>query len=195
MHQGGKPVRLRLQSTARELPAGWSANVIGEIPGRERRNEIVLLGAHLDSWDLGQGAVDDGAGVAIVVEAARLIAKLERKPARTMRVVLFANEEFGLSGAREYARQSPMRSCAATSSRWKRTSAPGPVWRIDSQVAPEAVGVDRNACARCLKPLSMSRPASNTAHGGSDLGPLRAPACRCWICRWTRRTTSTCTTR
>ena len=100
----GKPVRLRVKSTARELPATWSANVIGEIPGTERANEIVLLGAHLDSWDLGQGAIDDGAGVAIVIEAARLIGRLERKPARTVRVVLFANEEFGLSGANEYAR-------------------------------------------------------------------------------------------
>ena len=76
-------MRLRLKSTARELPPAWSANVIGEIPGTERANEIVLLGAHLDSWDLGQGAIDDGAGVAIVVEAARLIGSLERKPART----------------------------------------------------------------------------------------------------------------
>src|SRR6185295_359248 len=82
----GKPVRVRVKSTARELPATWSANVIGEIPGTERANEIVLLGAHLDSWDLGQGAIDDGAGVAIVIEAARLIGRLERKPARTVRL-------------------------------------------------------------------------------------------------------------
>jgi carboxypeptidase Q len=102
--KANKQVRLRLKSTARDLPPAWSANVIGEIPGAERNNEIVLLGAHLDSWDLGQGALDDGAGVAIIIEAARLIAKLERKPARTIRVVLFANEEFGLSGAKEYAR-------------------------------------------------------------------------------------------
>ena len=60
--QPGKPVRMRVKSTARELPPAWSANVVGEIPGRERPQEIVLLAAHLDSWDLGHGAIDDGAG-------------------------------------------------------------------------------------------------------------------------------------
>ena len=119
-----KSLRLRLKSTARELPAAWSANVIGEIPGRDRANEIVLLGAHLDSWDITPGALDDGAGVAIVIEAARLIGRLERKPSRTVRVVLFANEEFGLSGATGICTLESPRSCHATSSRWKRISAP-----------------------------------------------------------------------
>src|SRR5262245_34664666 len=133
----GKPVRLRVRSTARELPPMWSANVIGEIPGRERPNEIVLLGAHLDSWDLAQGAIDDGAGVAIVVEAARLIGKLERRPARTIRVVLFANEEFGLSGAKEYARligEEHNKHVIAM----EADSGTGPVFRLESQVAAEA---------------------------------------------------------
>ena len=167
----GKPVRLRVKSTARELPATWSANVIGEIPGSERANEIVLLGAHLDSWDLGQGAIDDGAGVAIVVEAARLIGRLERKPARTVRVVLFANEEFGLSGAREYARlvgDEAARHVLAA----EADLGGGAVWRIQSLVAPAAVtAVD--AIREALKPLGLE-PGSNEARGGSDLGPLRA---------------------
>lgn len=167
----GKPVRLRVKSTARELPATWSANVIGEIPGTERANEIVLLGAHLDSWDLGQGAIDDGAGVAIVVEAARLIGRLERKPARTVRVVLFANEEFGLSGAREYARlvgDEAARHVLAA----EADLGGGAVWRIQSLVAPAAVpAVD--AIREALKPLALE-PGSNEARGGSDLGPLRA---------------------
>ena len=167
----GKPVRLHVTSTARELPASWSANVIGEIPGSERPNEIVLLGAHLDSWDLGQGAIDDGAGVAIVIEAARLIARLERKPARTVRVVLFANEEFGLSGAREYARLAGdeiARHVLAV----EADLGGGAVWRVQSQVAPEAVpAVD--AIREALKPLSLEA-GGNEAHGGSDIGPLRA---------------------
>lgn len=167
----GKPVRLRVKSTARELPATWSANVIGEIPGAERANEFVLLGAHLDSWDLGQGAIDDGAGVAIVVEAARLIGKLDRKPARTVRVVLFANEEFGLSGANEYARlvgDEAARHVLAA----EADLGAGAVWRVQSLVAPPAVpAID--AIREVLKPLALET-GGNDAHGGSDLGPLRA---------------------
>jgi carboxypeptidase Q len=167
----GKPVRLRVKSTARELPATWSANVIGEIPGTERANEIVLLGAHLDSWDLGQGAIDDGAGVAIVIEAARLIGRLERKPARTVRVVLFANEEFGLSGANEYARligDEAARHVLAI----EADLGAGAVWRVQSKVEPAAVpAVD--AIREALKPLALEA-GENEAHGGSDIGPLRA---------------------
>ena len=167
----GKPVRMRVKSTSRELPATWSANVIGEIPGVERPNEIVLLGAHLDSWDLGQGAIDDGAGVAIVIEAARLIGRLERKPARTVRVVLFANEEFGLSGAREYARLAGDEAAHHIIAAEADLGA-GAVYRIQSRVAPEAApAID--AIREALKPLALEA-GSNEARGGADLGPLRA---------------------
>ncbi|HEY5809592.1 MAG TPA: M20/M25/M40 family metallo-hydrolase [Povalibacter sp.] len=164
----GKPVRMKLRSTARELPPAWSANVIGEVPGNDRGNEVVLLGAHLDSWDVGQGAVDDGAGVAIVAEAARLIARLN--PSRTVRVVLFANEEFGLSGAREYARlagDEVGRHVIAM----EADLGQGPVWRLDSRVAPEM----QPAIAEILKalePINVAAGESNTS-GGSDLRPLR----------------------
>ncbi|MGH8175950.1 MAG: M20/M25/M40 family metallo-hydrolase [Steroidobacter sp.] len=167
----GKPVRLRLKSTARELPPSWSANVIGEIPGRTRPNEVVLLGAHLDSWDLGQGALDDAAGVAIVMEAARLIRKLERPPARTIRVVLFANEEFGLSGAREYARLAGDEAAHHVIA-MESDLGEGPVWRIQSQVAPEHVG-SISAIRDALQPLAIEL-GGNTSQGGADLGPLRA---------------------
>jgi carboxypeptidase Q len=166
--KANKQVRLRLKSTARDLPPAWSANVIGEIPGTERANEIVLLGAHLDSWDLGQGALDDGAGVAIVVEAARLIAKLDRKPARTIRVVLFANEEFGLSGAKEYARLIGDEHAKHVLA-MEADSGIGPVWRLESQVAPEALG----ALEKMRNALGIE-PGENTASGGSDLGPIRS---------------------
>ncbi|HKE95537.1 MAG TPA: M20/M25/M40 family metallo-hydrolase [Povalibacter sp.] len=168
--QSGKTVRMRLRSTSRDLPPVWSANVIGEIPGTDRANEIVLLGAHLDSWDLGPGAVDDGAGVAIVSEAARLIAKLHRKPSRTIRIVLFANEEFGLSGAREYARligDEAARHVLAM----EADLGQGPVWRVESRVANDALP----AVAEMLKvlaPLGIER-GDNETSGGSDLRPLR----------------------
>jgi Zn-dependent M28 family amino/carboxypeptidase len=169
--------QLRLKSTARDLPPVWSANVIGEIPGAGRADEIVLLGAHLDSWDLGQGALDDGAGVAIVVEAARLISKLERRPARTIRVVLFANEEFGLSGATEYARQIGDEHAKHVLA-MEADFGIGPVWRLASQVAPEALGaVEKMRIAMQPKAGTdeiVVEPGENTASGGADLRPLRA---------------------
>src|SRR5436190_1486191 len=99
----GGPVTFHLQLGARDLPQEDSANVVGEIPGSELPQEVVLLGAHLDSWDPGTGALDDGAGVAVVVETAHRLAALPKPLRRTVRVVLYANEEFGLSGARAYA--------------------------------------------------------------------------------------------
>ena len=100
--ESGKPVRLRIRSSSRDLPQARSANVVGEIPGTDLANEIVILGAHLDSWDPGVGALDDGAGVAIMMGVAKLIKELDVKPRRTIRVVLFANEEFGTSGSLAY---------------------------------------------------------------------------------------------
>lgn len=97
------PVRVHLVLTPKFESEVESANVVGEVPGRERPGEIVLLGAHLDSWDLATGAVDDAAGCAIVMDAARIIAAAPRAPRRTVRVVLFMNEEMGLSGGRAYA--------------------------------------------------------------------------------------------
>ena len=97
------PTRVRVA-----LDCGWngdatSANVIGEITGSKRPQEIVLIGGHLDSWDPGTGAIDDGAGVAITMAAATLIGQLPKHPARTIRVVAFANEERGLYGGNAYA--------------------------------------------------------------------------------------------
>lgn len=97
------PVRVKVVLGCSELPDAESSNVIAEVRGREKPQEIVLISAHLDSWDVGTGAHDDGAGVAMVMEAARLIAKLPKAPRRTVRVVLFMNEENGLRGARAYA--------------------------------------------------------------------------------------------
>ncbi len=98
----GSEVRLRLEMEAETLPDAPSANVIGEIRGREKPGEIVVMGGHLDSWDVGAGAHDDGAGCVSAMEAAALIRRLGLKPRRTIRVVLWANEENGLAGARAY---------------------------------------------------------------------------------------------
>ncbi len=168
---GGKPVRVRVKSTARELPPGWSANVIAEIPGSSRPEEIVLLGAHLDTWDLTPGAQDDGAGVAIVMEAARLIAALPSRPARTVRVVLFTNEEFGLSGAREYARTLDQQAQPHVLAIGADFGA-GKVWQVSSRVAQDSLNAVQTI-AEVLQPLEIE-PGDNTASGAPDLGPLLA---------------------
>jgi len=95
-------VRMHLVLTPRTLPDVMSANVVAEIRGREHPEEIVVVGAHLDSWDLGTGAIDDGSGVAMVMETMRLIKQMNVRPRRTIRAVLFMNEENGLNGARQY---------------------------------------------------------------------------------------------
>lgn len=99
----GEEVRVRLEMGARTGAERLSANVVAELRGSERPDEVVLIGAHLDSWDVGQGAHDDGSGVIEVMEAMRHIAALGVPPRRTIRAVLFANEEKGLSGGRAYA--------------------------------------------------------------------------------------------
>ncbi len=100
---GGPALRLQLRLAARSDVDASTHNVLAEVPGTDLKDEIVLIGAHLDSWDLGQGAQDDGAGVAIVSAAAGVIAAAGVAPRRTIRVVLFANEENGFDGARAYA--------------------------------------------------------------------------------------------
>ena len=88
----GETVRLRLSSTAHTYQT-VSQNVIGDIVGRSRPDEIIVLGSHMDSWDLGTGAIDDGAGGGITLAAAKAIAQSGRRPARTVRVVLYGSEE------------------------------------------------------------------------------------------------------
>jgi carboxypeptidase Q len=99
----GDTVQVHLELGCKSLEDAESANVIAEIPGREFPDEIVLIGAHLDSWDVGQGAHDDGTGCAMVMETLSLLRRLDLQPRRTIRAVLFTNEENGLSGGKAYA--------------------------------------------------------------------------------------------
>lgn len=102
MQDRGERVRLRLEMGARTLPDAPSANVVGEVRGTVRPEEVIILSGHLDSWDVGQGAQDDGTGCVLAMEAARLIQALGLKPKRTIRVVLWTNEENGLRGGLGY---------------------------------------------------------------------------------------------
>ncbi len=96
------PVTVELSMGARTRKDAPSANVVAELPGRSERDAIVLLGCHIDSWDVGDGSTDDMGGCIAIMEAARILAELELFPRRTIRVVLFTNEEHGLRGAKAY---------------------------------------------------------------------------------------------
>ncbi len=165
-----QPVVVRLKLETERIGLAVSANVIGEITGSEKPEEVIILGAHLDSWDLGTGAIDDGAGVGIAMAAAHLIGQLEERPKRTIRVVLFAAEEVGLVGARKYLEDhlGELRNHIIGA---ESDFGAGRIWRLSSGVSENAVPV-MDAIASVLEPLGIER-GGNEAGGGPDLTPLR----------------------
>ena len=166
----GRRVVVRFSLSCRTRPDAVSANVVGEVPGSEAPEEVVLLGAHLDSWDLGTGAIDDASGCGIVLEAARLIREAPRRPRRTVRVVLFANEENGLSGGREYPRAHAgelARHVAAFEADAGSGRTRGFAWSAGKEAEPPLAAV-----AAFLAPLGAS--GLKPGGGGADIGPLRA---------------------
>jgi carboxypeptidase Q len=167
--ESGKPIRLRLKSSSRELPQARSASVVGDVPGTDRAQEIVLLGAHLDSWDPGVGALDNGAGVAIMMGVAKLIRDLDVKPRRTIRVALFANEEFGTSGSLAYVAANQAQTDRHVLG-FEADFGAGPVWRLSSRVNPAQLPVV-DQIYRALAPLKLER-GGNDARGGADLDAL-----------------------
>ena len=102
MQERGEQVVVTLKMGARQLPSAESRNVVAEIVGREKPDEVVVLGGHIDSWDVGQGAMDDAGGSVAAWEAVRLIHRLGLRPRRTVRVVLWTNEENGVDGGKAY---------------------------------------------------------------------------------------------
>lgn len=98
------PVKIKLVLTPQQLPDVESYNVIADIKGSEHPEQVIIVSGHLDSWDLGTGAIDDGAGVAVSMEVANLIQKLRLKPKRTIRVIAWMNEESGEAGSKQYAK-------------------------------------------------------------------------------------------
>jgi len=164
----GERVTVRLLTSGRVDSDVLSANVVGELLGRERPEEIVLVGGHFDSWDVGTGASDDGVGCIITWEAVRLLKQLGIRPRRTIRVVLFANEENGLRGANAYAERYA-------------TSAGDHVFALESDsgvFGPATLGFSGSAAARgqilqigpLLAPLGMQDIGGGG--GGADIGPI-----------------------
>lgn len=155
------------------LDAGWdgeamSYNVIGEIRGRSKPDEVVLIGGHLDSWDLGTGAIDDGAGIGITMAAGALIGQLQQRPARTIRVVSFANEEHGLAGGRTYA-QAQAGNIGKHQLMSESDFGAGRIYAFNTS-APERAAAAEKQIADALKPLGIE--LTDKGGPGADLGPI-----------------------
>ena len=166
----GKKVKVNIKVDAEDRGEGKSYNVIGQFNGTQTPEQYVLIGAHLDSWDLGTGALDDGAGVAITMAAAKLISQVKR-PERSIRVVLFAAEELGLFGAKDYAakHKDAFNNIVAAA---ESDSGAGLIYSFESNVSDNALPLVK-AIAKQLAPLNINLNNKNQAGGGPDLIPMR----------------------
>lgn len=169
----GEPVRVQLTTTTDvggESPA-W--NVVGEIIGSEAPEDVILLGAHLDSWDLGTGALDDGAGVAIVMAAVKMIADLPRAPRRTIRVVLFGAEELGPIGAGTAYATANLAELGTIAIASESDFGAGLVYSIGFP-AGAGEGSLARAILRVLAPIGVFPAQEPAVSGGPDLVPIHA---------------------
>jgi len=170
MNDRGDRPTLRLKMEAKFLPDAESANVIAELKGTEKPDEIVLVSGHFDSWDVGAGAHDDGGGCIVAWEAARLLKELGLRPRRTIRVVLYTNEENGLRGGNAYRDAH-------------RPEIPNHILAIESDSGvfrPEGFGLVASAplqvrsnlqeIAKLLSGIGADQIATNG--GGADIGPI-----------------------
>ncbi|EED36494.1 peptidase M28 [Luminiphilus syltensis NOR5-1B] len=177
----GVTVRARLRSTARVVENLESGNVIAEIPGRTHPEQIVIIGGHLDSWDLGTGALDDGAGVAITMEAARMILASGWMPERTIRLILWGSEEGGvfeqaddggLVGGRAYvyAHRDELENhvMGAESDFGARR-----IWQVNYNVS-DAARPAMQLMETLLAPLGIAPGDNQSSSIGPDLIPLKA---------------------
>ncbi|MFH0991152.1 MAG: M20/M25/M40 family metallo-hydrolase [bacterium] len=164
----GERVKVQINLSAHTLPEVESANVIGELRGTEKPEEVIVIGGHLDSWDVGQGAHDDGAGCVQSIEALRILKKLGLKPKRTIRAVMFMNEENGLRGGTAYAA--------------KERPGERQIVAIESDMggfSPQGFGVSDSAAFEKISqwaPLFKLFDAGKIQRGGggSDISPLGA---------------------
>ncbi len=171
MLAAGKPMTLKLDLDCGIEGEYTGANIIGQINGSEHADEVIAIGGHLDSWDPGTGAIDDGAGVAIAAGAAHLISALPQRPRRSIRVIAFANEEAGMFGGKAYAaahKDEVAKHILGAESDFGAA----PIWRMSSQVKPEALGaIDQ--MMQVLSPLGVERGGS-AGTGGGDFGSMGA---------------------
>jgi len=162
-------VTLALDIKTSRVEKAVSGNVVGEIPGRT--DEIIVIGGHLDSWDLGTGAVDDGAGIAITLAAAKLIDEMNGRPGRTIRVVMWGAEEVGLHGANAYA-EAHKGELARHALAAESDFGAGRVWSIRTKFGAKSSERAR-LFAEALRPLGVALGTAE-ASGGADVGPLKS---------------------
>ena len=181
-----EPIRLRLFSTAGFMGHAYSQNVIAEVVGSERPEEVITIGGHLESWDLGPGGIDGASGIGITTAALKLIADLPERPRRTIRVVWWGAEEVsqpapaqGLAGARAYA-DSISDEAANHVAISESDFGAGPIYALG---LPEGMGgtAFQRAAMRVLTPLGVVWDGAPARGGGPDTGPtvaLGVPAFR-----------------
>lgn len=163
------PVRMRLVLTPQQLPDTVSYNVIGDVKGSEHPEQIIIVSGHLDSWDLGTGAIDDGAGVAVSMETANLIKKLHLQPKRTIRVIAWMNEENGLAGGKTYAIDHE-KEIANHFAAIETDGGAGHPLGINYATKPEAKSFF-DPLAKILQ-SSGAGVLNHVEHPGADIGPL-----------------------
>ena len=169
----GKTLSVRIKVESSEVPAAQSGNVIAEVVGREVPEEIVVIGAHLDSWDLGTGAIDDGAGVGITMAALELIKDAGLAPRRTIRLVLWGAEEVGLLGAKAY-RDRYEAALGQHVIGSESDFGGGRVWKVTADSRTNAGDALFAEIARLLAPIGIAPGSDNQPGGGPDLYPLIA---------------------
>lgn len=168
----GLPVQVHLDMSPEQLGTVSSGNVIAEITGRERPQEVVIIGGHLDSWDQGTGAIDDGAGVAITTAAAKMILDAGKRPRRTIRLVLWGAEEVGLLGGNAYLerhRKDLDKQIIGTESDFGAQR----VWQMTAQVAAQGQPVV-DLMAELLAPIGIARGDMDKPGSGPDLTAMVA---------------------
>ena len=166
----GQPVTVKLTMTSQITGPVMGANVIGEITGRENPDEYVVLGAHIDSWDEGTGALDDGAGIASMMATAAFIGRLEERPRRSIRVLLFAGEEIGFIGVREFMAQHGHEM----DKYWLGAEVDGGgggINKITSGVGDQALAIAREMY-KLVAPLGIEWSDDNNASAASDMSLL-----------------------
>ncbi len=162
------PVSVHLTLTPRFTGTAPSGNVVGEIPGTGAPQEIIVLGGHLDSWDLGTGTIDDGAGVAITLAAVKAIKAAGVAPRRTIRLVFWGSEEVGGEGGEAYA---DAHRGDTTMLAGESDDGGDRIYRLSSKVAGAGLPLVADI-ARVLAPLGIDATGNNAARGGADVGTL-----------------------
>ncbi|MEO6772373.1 MAG: M20/M25/M40 family metallo-hydrolase [Kofleriaceae bacterium] len=179
------PVTIHLRLDDQLLPDVESANVIGDLVGKDKPDELVVIGGHLDSWDVGQGAHDDGAGMVTMLGAAALIHKLGLQPHRTIRVVFWVNEENGARGAKAYAEAHKTELANTVLAVEHDTGGFAPQgFRAEhrDKAAAQRMVARIAEIASLLQPLHATRVRES--EGGTDIAPMQAagvPQVGLWV--------------